>query len=152
MSNVNKAICTILLVAISGAVGSMACVIFKPGVGEKFTEFYVLGTEGMADNYPLELEVGEKGAVELGIINREGEEITYRIGAAVNDKEVKLWRNAEEYDEIEPIELSHEEKWEGKVYFVPHKVGTNQKLEFILYREGKPQGYRTLYLLLEVYQ
>jgi len=34
-------------------------VIVTPKQGEKFTEFYILGPEGMADDYPTDLAVGE---------------------------------------------------------------------------------------------
>ncbi len=46
--------------------------------GERFTEFYILGLEGKADNYPDELTVGEEGRVILGIVNHEHEDgLTY---------------------------------------------------------------------------
>ena len=38
-----------------------AYVIITPKEGEKFTEFYILGPNGTASDYPTELKVGEEG-------------------------------------------------------------------------------------------
>jgi len=149
-SNVGKALSIILVLAIAGAVGTLAYVISNPPAGEGFTEFYVLGSKGKAEDYPAELKLGEKGVVELGIVNHEHTEVDYWIGANVEGKEVKLWGNGEERERIGPIRLSHEQKWEGKVGFVPHEVGENQKMEFLLYRQGKPEPYLSVHLWIGV--
>lgn len=51
------------MASILGAIGTLAYVIITPKAGERFTEFYILGLEGKADNYPDELTVGEEGRV-----------------------------------------------------------------------------------------
>jgi len=38
---------------------------------EPFTEFYILGPEGKADNYPTDYVLGENGTVIVGIVNHE---------------------------------------------------------------------------------
>ena len=38
-----------------------AYVIITPKEGEKFTEFYILGPNGTASDYPTELKVGKGG-------------------------------------------------------------------------------------------
>jgi len=48
-------------------------VIAVPKVGERFTEFYILGLNGKAMDYPSELKLGEGGKVIVGIANREHE-------------------------------------------------------------------------------
>ncbi|GAI18944.1 unnamed protein product, partial [marine sediment metagenome] len=42
----------ILVVAVLGALGMLGYVIAAPKVGEKFTEFYILGLSGKATDYP----------------------------------------------------------------------------------------------------
>jgi uncharacterized membrane protein len=39
--------------------------------------------------------------------------------------------------EVTGITLEHEEKWEQEVSFVSERVGENQKLEFLLYKDGE---------------
>jgi uncharacterized membrane protein len=36
------------------------------------------------------------------------------------------------------------------VGFTPHKAGDNQKLEFVLYKQGEDKPYRSLYLWVDV--
>ena len=52
----DKVLSVVLVVAILGALGTLGYVIAAPRVGERFTEFYILGAEGKAADYPRELE------------------------------------------------------------------------------------------------
>jgi len=66
----------VLLIASSGLAYHIAT---TPRTGERFTEFYVLGSEGKADDYPTNLTVGDPGHVILGAINREHREMDYQM-------------------------------------------------------------------------
>lgn len=128
----NKALSVLLVLAIVGAVGIMSYVTVTPKVGGRFTEFYVLGPESMGKDYPRELEIGERGEVIIGIVNREYEVVSYRV-------EVRI--DGVKNNEIGPIVLEHEEKWEQMVSFVPGKIGDNQKVEFLLFKTGDVEPY-----------
>ncbi len=134
---VDKALSVVLVLAIIGVIGTLGYVVATPKVGEKFTEFYILGLEGKAEDYPETLKVGEEGKVILGIVNHEHEQVSYRIGVRIDGEKAKLRIGDEGRDMIE-VDLSHEEKWEGEVGFVPREIGKKQKVEFVLYKEGKP--------------
>jgi len=71
MGNLDKVLSVGLIVAIVAALGCLGYVIAKPKQGEKFTEFYILGQEAKAENYPRELTVGEDARVILGVVNHE---------------------------------------------------------------------------------
>ena len=105
-------------------------VIATPKVGERFTEFYILGQEGKAADYPSELVVGGEGRVIVGIINNERETVSYRV-------EVRI--GGEKNSEVGPIMLEHGQRWEGEVSFVPQVPGENQKVEFLLYKDGEAE-------------
>ena len=62
----DKMLSTILVVAILGALGTLGYVVATTKVGEKFTQFYILGQEGEAADYPQELRIGEVGKVVVG--------------------------------------------------------------------------------------
>lgn len=109
--------------------------------GERFTEFYILGLEGKATDYPTELGIGEEGRVILGIVNREYQRVNYRVEIAIDGV-----RNRE----IGPLILEHRERWEGEANFAPTKAGDNQKVEFMLYEEGKPLLKEQLHLWINV--
>ena len=136
-----KVLSIALLVAVLAAIGALVYVLAIPKVGEKFTEFYILGPEGKAENYPAELVLGEEVGVILGIVNREYEVVSYQV-------EVRI--DGVTSQEIRPVVLAHEEKWEQKVSFIPTKVGGNQKVEFVLYKHGQDKSHLTLRLWIEV--
>lgn len=135
-----KALFTILVTAILGTLVMLAYVVAVPRA-EEFTEFYILGLEGKAADYPERLAVGEEGKVIVGIVNHEGEEVNYRLEVRV-DGEKK--RN------LEPIVLNNEQKWEEIVDFTVEKAGDKQKVEFLLYKLGQIEVYHSLYLRIDV--
>ena len=80
----DKALSAILIVSILAAVSVLGYTLATPKVGEKFTEFYVLGPGGEASGYPTDLLVGEEASVILGVINHEQEETSYLIEIVVD--------------------------------------------------------------------
>jgi len=140
-SRLNKVLSTVLILAILGALGTLAYIIATPEVGERFTEFYILGPEGKATDYPSELKVGEEARVLVGVVNRERETMSYRI-------EVRI--DGVINNEVESIVLEHKEKLERIVTFTPDKPGERQKVEFLLYKQGQTKVYQSLYLWINV--
>lgn len=122
----------ILIVTIAGSMGTLGYVVAKPKVGEKFTEFYILGLEGKAIDYPRELKVGEPGKVIVGIINREHETVSYWVKVRIDGV-----RN----NEVGPLVLEHDEKWEEVVSFTPHRAGDSHEVEFLLYKDKEREPY-----------
>ena len=131
----------ILALAILGALGTLCYAIAGPEVGERFTEFYIEGLEGRAADYPEELALGGEGKVIVGIINREHETVTYRVEAVIDG--VKN-------NEVGPVVLEHDGEWEEIVGFTPGRAGDNQKVEFLLYKQGQNEIYQKLHLWVDV--
>ena len=140
----DKTLSIILGFTILGALGMMGYVIAMPKVGERFTEFYVLGAGGEAKDYPTELIVGEEARVTIDIINYEGETVSYRLEMRIDG--IKN-------NEMEGITLKHGEKWKNEVSFVPEVAGMNQKVEFLLFRNSEVEPYlQSLRLWINVRQ
>jgi len=135
LSNLDKALSIVLVVSVLAAIGVLAYVVAAPKVGERFTEFYVLG------DYPEELALGEEATVTLGIINHEGQETSYYIEVMIDGV-----RNGQ----VGPLILADEEKWEQEVSFVPDEAGDDQKVEFLLYKDGESEPHDTLQLFIDV--
>jgi uncharacterized membrane protein len=60
-------------------VASLIYVMITPKTGEKFTEFYLLGSDGNATGYPSNLTIGENANVIIGLVNHEYKTINYTI-------------------------------------------------------------------------
>jgi uncharacterized membrane protein len=124
-------------------IGATVYLAVSPKVGEKFTEFYILGPSGKAEGYPTNLTLGESGTVIIGVVNHEYENVTYRIVVTLDNETIST---------IENIALRHDEKWEENYTFTPQRSGDRMKLEFLLYREDVEEPYRTLHLWVTVRQ
>lgn len=137
----NKVFTIILALALVGTIAAIGYAIAQPAAGERFTDFYILGLGGKADQYPTELILGEEGRVVLGVVNHEQKAMSYRAEININGEKVA---------EIGPIILNDGEKWEQEVSFVPAGVGPNQKVEFLLYEAEGINVYRALLLWINV--
>lgn len=141
-SALDRTLTIILAIAILGTLGTLGYVLAKPGVGERFTEFYILGLSGKAADYPAEIRVGEAGKVIVGIVNHEGEVVSYRVEVRIGGV-----RN----NEVGPVVLANEQKWEEIVSFTLDKAGDSQKVEFLLYKNEETEPYlEPLHLWVDV--
>ncbi len=116
----------------------------------KFTEFYLLGPGGKAEGYPKELIMGEEGKVILGIRNHEHEEVSYRVEVRIGGERVKAKLKGKEVDQIGPISLKHEQKWEEEITFLPQKAGEQQKVDFLLYKGEALEPSSLLHIWINV--
>lgn len=128
----DRVLSVVLAIAIVGTLGSIAYIIAAPKAEESFTKFYIVGLGGEAAGYPDQLVVGEEGKVIVGIVNEEGETVSYRLEVRINGV-----RN----DEVGPMVLENEQEWEEEVGFVPQVPGENQKIEFSLYKNGEAKPF-----------
>ncbi|MBN1762750.1 MAG: DUF1616 domain-containing protein [Methanomicrobia archaeon] len=140
--NLDRILSVILVIVIVLAISMVVYVIVTPKQGERFTEFYILGPGGKADDYPTTLHVGEEGEVIIGVVNHEYANVTYQLDIRLEDEVLSEER----------IELVHNETWECPFTFKASREGEDQKLEFLLFKEGvyETEPYRSLHLWLDV--
>jgi uncharacterized membrane protein len=132
-----------VLVAVALIVALVVLVysVWTPKTGERFTEFYILGAQGQASDYLLDLDEDGTGSVTLGIINREGQETDYIV----------VVREPGEADsEIARVSLQPEEVWEQKVELPVGAAGERKKMEFLLFKEDETEPYRSLHIHVDV--
>ena len=141
MSRLDRVLSILLVVSILFALGSLAYVITTPKVGEKFTEFYILGPGGKAEGYPRELKAEEEATVILGVVNHEYSAVDYKVEIRVADKVIKS---------IDSIKLDHEGKYENPLSFSVKETGQKIKVEFLLYKKDETDRYRNLHLWVDV--
>ncbi len=122
------------------AIGAVA-IIVTPKPGERLTEFYILGPEGLAENYPREVILGQAFTVTVGINNLEGTWAVYRV--EVSDGQALIGG----YDQVFVNPDSTDER---SLSLVPTLTGEDVKIEFRLYRAPSVEPYRQLHLFIRV--
>ena len=140
-SRLDRALSAVLVVAVVTAIVTVIYVGVRPKPGEEFTEFYILGSSGTAGDYPSEIMLGADADVIVGIANHESEDVTYQVRVSIGGTEVKA---------IDGIVLHGGGKWEDDVTLTPTEAGDNQKVEFLLYRDGESEPYHELHLWINV--
>ncbi len=146
-SKLDKALTVFLIFSILLSVTTLVYVIVTPKEGEHFTEFYILGPEGKADNYPTKYMLGENGTVIIGIVNHEYKPVNYTMKVRLENKSLPLPESQRQ------VSLAHNETWEEPVTVAPSLEGSNLKLEFLLYNESEKNiPYRDLHLWINVSQ
>lgn len=137
-----------------GSLGKAEMLKIAESIQEPFTEFYILGQEGRAENYPTDYVLGENGTVIVGIINREQKPVNYTMEVRLEDTPLPLpadWKN---------ICLENNDTLEKAVTVTPPFEGTGMSLQFLLYNEDKNDTserdatvpYRNLHLWIDVSQ
>ncbi len=92
-----------------GAILALAYAVASPKQGEQYTEFYILG----AQSRPRELSAGTEAILTLGVVNREGERMSYSIDVMMGESLLKT---------VGLFELGNGQNWENEVRFAPNDV------------------------------
>ena len=121
-----------LIIIIVIVLGTIVYLIARPKVGDRFTEFYALGINGQAADYPTDftLQNGQVVTVEygslstvfteqwgrltLGIVNHEGKDTNYTIAMQIDGLQAGIPFQGNTVDRIGPVTLTPEEKWEQR--------------------------------------
>jgi uncharacterized membrane protein len=156
----------IVVICLIITVSLVIYVIFTPKEEEHFTEFYVLGSNHLAFNYPMNLTSTKNATVILGVANHENTPINYTLEIwlsnqtitynSITKKNETIAHNLWFMDKIN-ISLEHQplnlvdmetSQWEYNYTFQITQKG-NYKLVFLLYTTPtqdytKNQDYKTL--------
>jgi uncharacterized membrane protein len=132
VSSLDRALSIVFVLIILATISALIYTVASVNTRDEFTEFYILGQNGKAEDYPKQILSGEEAWVILGIVNHEQEKVRYEIEIKINGV-----RNAG----LKSLVLNHNEKWEEAVSFTSNMVADNQKVEFILFRDGESEPY-----------
>ena len=161
----DKALSIILIAAVIVAAVTTVFVIAFPKDGEKFTEFYILGEDKMADDYPEKFPVNSQQFVWIGIGNHEYRDVTYTVETLLLNAEWDSATNSSVIHASMPLDrfevsVLDNTTYLEKYYFSVPYTGYN-RLEFLLYNETVPSAsasaeekmdssYRDLHLWIKV--
>lgn len=130
-----------LIFIIAFAAGMVIFVISTPKTGEKFTEFYILGPSGKAENYSENLKYNSPATSLVGVVNHEYSSVNYTVQVALNEKVLTFTS----------LMLTSNETWEKNITFIPDKEGDGMRLKFWLFKEDNlTVPYRELQLWVNI--
>jgi len=148
------------------ALGFLGYILATPKLTERFTEFYILDRNGQTNSYPVEFITDNNQVIQVkyrdgvteetayayitvGIVNYENKQVQYMVSAEVGGKPVAVYFGGKRVWSIGPLVLAHNEKWEQVIGFAVSATGDNQKVEFILEKDGA-QNTDELHLRVDV--
>jgi uncharacterized membrane protein len=137
LSPVNGLLIVVMLAAGAVALIAMGVLLLGTGPGQHFTEFYVLNPEGLAENLPRAVRAGDAVALRVGVINREGAPVTYRVAFTAGEATL---------DALPPVTLNDGEARITPVTLALALPAGEQDVLVTLYRDDSPQPYRQLRL------
>jgi Predicted membrane protein len=144
-SKTEKSLRIILALFFLILIGTGAYVVLVPQEKNPYTEFYILGTNGMANNYTTQYIQGESGNYTIGIANHEYKTMNYTMEVRLENKSLPLPEN------LQHIKLDHNTTLEEPLKITPPFEGNNMKLEFLLFNETeKNVPYKDLHLWINV--
>ncbi|HEX6292749.1 MAG TPA: DUF1616 domain-containing protein [Herpetosiphonaceae bacterium] len=128
--------------ALAGAALLLWVVVGLPALtaSRPTTEFYMLGPEGLAQDYPHAAIVGAEMQVPLGIHNHEGRSVTYRVEARSGTQQLAR---------IDEIEVAAGAIWEHPLRYLPAQAGDDQRIDILLFRANESVPYRQLHLWID---
>lgn len=136
---------TALLVVsvVAGLVGVVYVALTPQQAADTYTEFYILGSEGNASDYPTNLTVDERAAVTVGVVNHEQQRMRYTIIVGSNERALTT----------RTITVDKGQKWERPVSYSIGQPGRT-RVRFLLYRGSvsslETRPYRELRLWTNV--
>ena len=165
-TKLEKIVTIVLIICLITALSGVIYVILIPKQGERFTEFYILGPNHLASDYPRNLTFGENATVILGIVNHENTLMNYTIEVWLSNQTM-VYNNLSNMSETiyhhvwlldkinstltpEPVNVEEMSTapWEYNYTFHINRKG-DYKLVFLLYTNQtqnyiKNEDYRTI--------
>ncbi|CEG12566.1 conserved membrane hypothetical protein [groundwater metagenome] len=147
----DKALFILLIVSVAFCIFTLIFVVSVPKEGEKFTEFYILNTDGNANWYPVNLTASENFTINVNIVCHEhpAKSIIYKLKIKWNESDEILYERF--------ILLRDNETFSENFTFTANIKNTtqdiakdNKKLEFLLYKDDNSEIYRKLHLWIDV--
>jgi uncharacterized membrane protein len=164
-SRLDRVLSLILLAAIIAAVITTVYMIVVPKEGEKFTEFFILGENQKAADYPTRLVVGQNSSLYIGIGNHEYRNISYTVETYLVSMSFDEKTNTSSLQAMDrlarfTVPVSHNQTHIISYGIVPRKTGYN-RIEFLLFNDTIPndrvtgmdrinRSYRDLHLWVTV--
>jgi len=141
------AINALIVVMLIAATGMTVYVIAVPKAEEGFTDFYIIGENGKAADYPKDLAGGFAAPVIIGIQNHEYRDVTYTVEIWLTTMTFNASTNATDAGRMEildrfSVNLLPNETYQAHHSFTPAGADFNQ-VTFLLFKDAIPPDLLT---------
>jgi uncharacterized membrane protein len=140
----DKTLIIVLILILSTSLVATIYLLAMPYSGQRYTELYVLGPDGKAQDYPSQLRLGENKSVIVGVTNREQRAVQYTLVTTLNGTAGSSTISTEKFG------LTNDQNWEKTEVIQPDLTGTNLKLSFLLYANDDASPIQQTHLWLNV--
>jgi uncharacterized membrane protein len=135
----------ILIVSIVLSMLVVVYAVITPNQVDRYTEFYILNSQGKAKDYPTQLSLQSGTQVKVGIVNREGYKVTYELVIGQNESSQLKQLYAE------GVTVDENQQWEKTILLKPDAPGNDMEFKFLLYKGGfTTSPYREAHLFANV--
>lgn len=141
-SRLDRSLSVVLALSIVAALATTAFVVAVPKEGEHFSEFYVLGANGKAADYPTAFPANTTQWVTVGVANHEYRDVAYTVETHAFTQTLDPATNTSRVDRDAllasyRVALAHNATDERRLEFAVPDRGYN-KVEFLLFNETVP--------------
>lgn len=125
-----------LIVAVLASYATLTNVAEVPA-----TEFYAVGSRGLAEDYPREVAPNEPMQVQLGITNYQDQPGRYRLEVRSGTQQLAA---------LDHIDVAAGATWQQSISYALPRVGDDQPIDILLFRADQATPYRELRLWVNV--
>jgi uncharacterized membrane protein len=155
----------VLILVILIAFVTAVFVIAFPKEGEHFTEFYILGENQTAADYPSLIKTGQNYQVYLGVVNHEYRNTTYTVETWIMSTEFNTMTNTSSIIVMDPNDHISFPLSYNETIIIPYNLSIKKqgynRMDFLLFNETVPgteiigndrinASYRNLHLWITV--
>jgi len=143
LKSTDTIVIVIVIIAIVIGVGLLSFIAMNPP-SEKYSELFILDSNGTTDNYPTDLDVNESASIIINVVCHEDEDTDYQVVVTLetqNNGNITL----EELD----FSLENKEKWENILNFSVNESGLF-RLNITLFKGNEEDAYASNHLWIDV--
>jgi uncharacterized membrane protein len=139
---VKRILSILFILTVILALTTVVYMVLVPWKGDRFTEFFLLGENGTASLYPVEMVPGRNYTIYLGIGNHEYRAMDYTLeiwGMDVRKRDIANLSQVTEIGLLDriPVQVAH-----GKTVVIPYNLSVEgaryNRIEFLLFRNESP--------------
>lgn len=143
LTQTDTVVIVVVVIAIVIGIGLLSFIAVNPP-SERYSELFILDSNGTTGNYPTELDVDESASIIVNVVCHEGEDTDYHLVVTLESQDngnITL----EELD----FSLEDNERWENILNFSINESGLF-RLSIELFRENQTDAYATNHLWIDV--